>query len=234
MQKKSKLITFLSIGILTIILTVITIIYVNDFYKYIPDKESELVYLADDTLVFEAANSNIGLIFYPGGKVEYKAYIPLMEELQAKGVTCLLVDMPFNLAVLDVNRANGLQEKFSNVTSWYLCGHSLGGSMAATYLSNNLEDYIGLILLGSYSTVDFSNTDIKVLSIFGENDKVMNKEKYLKYKNNIDDNLVEVIIEGGNHAYFGMYGDQSGDGEATITVRDQINKTTNIILEFIG
>lgn len=229
-KKKISLVTSLT---LILLIVVFCIIYVNDYYKYIPSEEYKYEVLDDDTIVFEAENSSVGLIFYPGGKVEYKAYIPLMIELKEKGITCLLVDMPFNLAVLDVNRAEGLQDKFSGIDNWYIGGHSLGGSMAASYLSKNLNDYEGLILLGSYSTADFSNADLKVLSIYGENDKVMNKEKYDKYKENIDDNLTEIIIEGGNHAYFGMYGNQDGDGEASISNVKQIEETANIIFDFI-
>jgi hypothetical protein len=105
--------------------------------------------------------------------------------------------------------------------------------MAASYLSNNIDMYEGLILLGSYSTVDFSNTEIKVLSIYGSNDLIMNREKYEQYKTNIDDNLKEIIIDGGNHAYYGMYGNQDGDGNATITNRKQIEITTEYIIDFI-
>lgn len=236
MKSKKRIVVLSSILTLIIVLVIGCAIYVNDYYRYIPDDEA-LTYqfkkLNDDTIVFESDNSNVGFIFYPGGKVEYTAYIPLMKELSEDGITCLLVDMPFNLAVLDVNRANGLQELYPDITKWYIGGHSLGGSMAASYLSNNIDSFDGLILLGSYSTEDFSNTNINVLSIYGSEDKVMNKEKYNEYKNNIDDNLKEVVIDGGNHAYYGMYGNQDGDGKAIISNRDQIEITTETIMNFI-
>ena len=236
MRNKRKIFISSTIIILILAIFIGCAIYVNDYYRYTPDTEAtnlELTYLDDDTIVFEAKNSKVGLIFYPGGKVEYKSYIPLMKELSENGITCLLVDMPFNLAVLDINRAEGLQEKYPNIDNWYIGGHSLGGSMAASYLSNNLDDYEGLILLGSYSTVDFSNTDLDVLSIYGSQDLVMNKEKYNEYKNNIDYDLKEVVIDGGNHAYYGMYGNQKGDGDASITNREQIELTTEYIINFI-
>jgi hypothetical protein len=235
MRKKRRIIVLSSIIISILAIFIGCTIYVNDYYRYTPDNEaSSYNYeeLKDDTIVFEASNSTVGFIFYPGGKVEYTAYIPLMKKLSDNGITCLLVDMPFNLAVLDINRAKGLQELYPNITNWYIGGHSLGGSMAASYLSNNLDSFDGLILLGSYSTVDFSNSDIKVLSIYGSNDLVMNREKYIEYKNNIDDNLKEVVIDGGNHAYYGMYGNQKGDGVSSITNREQINITANYIIDF--
>ena len=36
-----------------------------------------------------------------------------------------------NLAVLDMNAADSIPERFSEVTDWYIGGHSLGGAMAA-------------------------------------------------------------------------------------------------------
>lgn len=231
---KKKILLILSSVI--ILLVIGFYVYVGNYYKYTPEEEYlnvDYISLDDGSLVFES-NSNVGLIFYPGGKVEYSSYIPLMKELSDCGITCILVDMPFNLAVLDVNRADGLTNLYSNIEHWYIGGHSLGGSMAASYLEKNLDEFEGLILLGSYSTVDLSDIDIKVLSIYGENDLVLNKEKYEKYKPNIDDNLTQVVIEGGNHAYFGMYGNQSGDGEASISNKEQINITVNNILDFIS
>ena len=47
------------------------------------------------------------------------------------------------------------------------------------------------------------------------------------------DNFTEVVIDGGCHAYFGMYGEQEGDGVATISNQEQIAKTADAISEFI-
>jgi pimeloyl-ACP methyl ester carboxylesterase len=106
--------------------------------------------------------------------------------------------------------------------------------MAATYLEKNYNKFDGLILLGSYSTSNLKNTDLKVLSIYGSEDKVMNKEKYLKYKSNLPNDFTEVVIEGGCHAYFGMYGNQDGDGVSKIDVFEQISLTSLYINDFIN
>ena len=87
------------------------------------------------------------------------------------------------------------------------------------------------MLLGSYSTYDVSGS--RVLSVYGSHDGVMQGEKYEKYKSNLPPDLSEVIIEGGNHAYFGCYGEQKGDGRAEITNARQITLTAEIISEFI-
>ena len=215
--------------------------YVNDYYRadlgaistFSSSEKIEKKFLDDETIVFKPENVKVGFIFYPGGKVEYTSYIPLMEELAKKDIICVLLKMPLNLAVLDVNGADGIKEMFPEIENWYLGGHSLGGSMAASYLSENISVYRGLILLGSYSTADLSKEDIKVLSVFGSEDKVMNKEKYDEYKINLPKDFSEETIDGGCHAYFGMYGEQEGDGVATITNEEQIQKTAEIIEDFI-
>ena len=105
--------------------------------------------------------------------------------------------------------------------------------MAASHLADHAEDYEGLILLGSYSTADLSDTDLDVLSVFGSEDKVMNREKYDKNKKNLPNGFGEFVIDGGCHAYFGMYGAQEGDGTPTITVEEQIRITVENIVKVI-
>ena len=105
--------------------------------------------------------------------------------------------------------------------------------MAASYLTECTEAYEGLILLGSYSTADLSEMDLDVLSIYGSEDQVMNREKYNENIKNLPEDIEEVILDGGCHAYFGMYGEQDGDGTATMTAEEQIRMTGDVIGAFI-
>ena len=41
------------------------------------------------------------------------------------------------------------------------------------------------------------------------------------------------VIEGGNHAQFGNYGPQEGDGTAGITAEEQQDETVRLILEWM-
>ena len=238
-KQKRKIFVIITSSVLVLALLIIACaIYVGDYYRadmeaieaYVPNKIVEMQKLEDDTIVFAPDNATTGFIFYPGGKVEYTAYIPLMKALASEDILCVLVEMPFNLAVFDVNAADGIQEKYPEIENWYIGGHSLGGSMAAAYLADNEEEFDGLILLGSYSTADLSGTDLDVLSIYGREDKVLNLEKYEANKVNLPDDFSEVVIDGGCHAYFGMYGAQEGDGTPSITNEEQINLTTDAIV----
>ncbi len=216
-------------------------LYVSDYYRAdTPSIEAFSVnvdvaetVISDGMIAYGDSDSEVGFIFYPGGKVEYTAYEPLMRQIASDGALCVLVKMPFNLAVLDMNAADGVCGLFPEVERWYIGGHSLGGSMAASYAQKTNEDFEGLVLLGSYSTADLSDTEIDVLSVFGSEDGVMNREKYDDCKSNLPKTFTEIIIEGGCHAYFGMYGKQDGDGEPAIGVEEQICKTAEYISEFM-
>ena len=189
--------------------------------------------LADGSMVFLPESAQTGLVFYPGGKVEHTAYVPLMEALAAQGVLCVLIEMPFRLAVFDVNAADGVQEEFPQIERWYIGGHSLGGSMAAAYLEEHENAFDGLFLLGSYSTADLSGTGLSVLSVYGSKDGVMNRDKYAECVKNLPTDFTEVVIEGGNHAQFGVYGMQSGDDAAKITNEAQILQTALEFASFV-
>lgn len=212
-------------------------IYVQDYYKAIDiDLETSnqiSIQQVDNYTYFSTPQATTGIIFYPGGKVETMAYVPLFMELAKQNILCILVDMPFHLAVLDMNAANGIQEQFPNINSWYISGHSLGGSIASSYIEKHATDYEGLILLASYSTSDLSKTNLKVISIYGSNDEVLNIDNYIKNYENLPTNTIEHIIQGGNHAQFGNYGTQKGDGIATITTEEQQLQAVNHILDFI-
>lgn len=105
--------------------------------------------------------------------------------------------------------------------------------MAASYLKENTDAFDGLILLGSYSTADLSQTNLEVLSVYGSEDKVLNAEKYKENLPNLPTNLTENIIDGGCHSYFGTYGAQDGDGTPTISNEEQIKITATAIAQLV-
>jgi hypothetical protein len=165
----------------------------------------------------------VGFIFYPGGKVEATAYLPLLESLSQKGLTCVLVRMPFNLAVFHINAAEAVYGKFPDIHRWYLAGHSLGGAMASSYAGGHADKIEGLILLGAYPV---NNAAIATLAVYGSEDKALDRSK-------LEGAISRLEIAGGNHAHFGNYGIQKGDGTASITWEDQQAQTVNAIMAFI-
>ena len=208
--------------------------------KFINQSNGEITYIEGDSFFVvkpQESTDMPGIIFYPGGLVEYQSYLPLMEKLARKGAFCILVEMPFDFAFFDSQAAGKYMKLYPQIKTWYMAGHSLGGAMAASYVSRHQADFEGLILLASYSTHDISNSNLKVLSIFGSNDGVLNREHYEKYRKNlpaVGSGFTEIIIEGGNHAQFAAYGAQKGDFMPEITPDEQQEKTADEIAQWAG
>ena len=105
--------------------------------------------------------------------------------------------------------------------------------MAASYLAKCTDKYEGVVLLGSYSTADLSESGLKVLTLYGSEDGVLNREKYESNRGNLPSGYTEKILDGGCHAYFGMYGAQEGDGTPTVTNEEQIVWAADEIADFL-
>lgn len=211
------------------------IYYFNDYYhadstalSYINGSENISVSHISNGLLIDGEGNQTALIFYPGAKVEYTSYLPLMNQIASQGVDVYLVKMPLNFAFLGSNSADDII-KDSNYSNYILAGHSLGGVAASQYASNH--NVTGLVLLSAYPT-DEINTP--TLSIYGSEDRVLNLKSYTESKELIKSNFTEHIIEGANHAQFANYGVQSGDGTAKINSTIQQSETAKEIINFIN
>lgn len=188
-------------------------------------QNSKNIIIKDDYIIFLASEpGDVGLVFYPGAKVEPIAYSPIMEKLAVEGITCVLVKMPFNMAIFNWDAAEKVYEKIPEVKNWFVGGHSMGGAMASKYASENEDKIEGLVLLGAYIYGEYPQEN--ALTIYGSLNS--NIEKNINYSKNI------VVIEGGNHAQFGNYGKQKGDLPATITWEEQQNIAVQEIKKFIS
>lgn len=229
MRRRTKIIL---LAILTFLLLLAGgfFLYAQDYYHADQKamalaEDNTQVTIQGDLLILDSDTpSDTGLIFYPGGKVEAEAYLPLLDQLRDRGITCVLVKMPFNLAVFN---KNGGEEAFAarpDIDRWFVGGHSLGGVMASDFAVDHSDRIEGVVLLGAY--VYGGWTPEKALTIYGSLDQVLDKTK-IDYTQNV------LVIDGGNHANFGDYGEQEGDGKATIPAAQQQAETVEAILGFI-
>ncbi len=220
---------------LCILFAVVIIWYGSDYYhadteQYLQSTDTVQVTEIGNGIFFDGSGTNTALIFYPGAKVEYTAYAPIMMELAENGVDCFLLEMPYNMAICGMNRADEILSAYS-YEEWYISGHSLGGAMAASYAAGHTEELDGAVLLAAYATESLD--DLPVLDIYGSEDGVLNMEK-LETGRQYARNYTEICIDGGNHAGFSCYGAQSGDGAANIAQEEQWAQTVETILEWIG
>lgn len=199
--------------------------------QYFEDSNTVAVKEIKNGWLFDGKGTEDALIFYPGAKVDEKAYAPICRMLAEEGVDVFLTSMPFHMAIFDTDRAETIRANYT-YTHWYIGGHSMGGAMAASYLASTQTKYDGIIFFAAYSINDFSGTDLKALSLYGSNDGVVNAGK-IENGREYFSQYTEYVIEGGNHALFGSYGVQSGDHEATITHEAQWTITVEQIIQWI-
>lgn len=177
-----------------------------------------------------------GVIFYPGGKVSHRAYIPLFDRIVAEGYSVFIVQMPLDLAVMDTDRALDVMEAYPDLERWHLVGHSLGGAMAAQLVEREPGAFASLSLLASYPAggVDLSSRDLPVLSAWGTRDGVADLEAVQAAESQYPPEARMLAISGGNHAGFGVYGPQEGDNPATITGAEQRSLSQTAMLELFA
>jgi hypothetical protein len=170
-----------------------------------------------------ADNPAVGLALYPGGHVDPRSYAPAARALAEQGHLVVIVPMPLNLAVFAPDRAAEVMAAYPEIDRWAVGGHSLGGAMAARFAYQNPNTVVGLVLWAAYpaSTDDLSNLLLAVTSISATRDGLATPDKIAASRPLLPGGTRWVVIEGGNHAQFGWYGSQSGDGTATISREEQ-------------
>ena len=233
-KRKAIVISFFTI---MIVLIVFVVIYLctgdlcasREVFNYLKSTDEVKITRIEEGYYFDGPGEESAIIFYPGAKVEFTSYSQLMHSIAQNGRDCFLVEMPFNIAIFGSSKATKIINNYS-YKHWYMSGHSLGGVIAASYVSNNPEKVDGIIMLASYPSKEMPN-NVEYVSIYGTEDKVLNAKSYEKSKRYLPENAKEIIIDGGNHSGFGNYGLQKGDGESKISREEQIIKVIEAIDE---
>ena len=216
--------------------------YVSDYYHAGDAALSLESSLADagelvetpDRIAVGDPHAKVGISFYPGAKVEPAAYVPLASKLADEGYYCVIEKMPFNLAFFGIDAASSARAEAPDVQEWWLAGHSLGGVAAAQYASTHTGEVQGVIFLASYSTADLSSAGMDCLTVYGDADDVFNRSALADNAGNLPASTKTVVIEGGNHAGFGDYGAQAGDGAASISADEQQQRAASLIAALVG
>jgi dienelactone hydrolase len=177
-----------------------------------------------------------GLILYPGGRVDARAYAPAARAIAQAGYLVVIPPMPLNLAVFAPDRAAEVMQAFPEIEHWAVGGHSLGGAMAARFADQHPEAVDGLALWASYPAAsnDLSDASLTVTSISGTRDGLSTPDKIEASRALLPADTEWVAIEGGNHGQFGWYGLQRGDGEATISREDQQEQIVGATIDLLS
>ncbi len=194
--------------------------------------------ISDEFLLFTAkpTNNTVCMVFYPGALIDPAAYSPLSLAIANKGYDVYLLKLTLNLAVLEIDAADkAKQDKYAkqHCRKFLIAGHSLGGAMAVEYVKKHPED--SLLLLGAYPQESTNLTSHKppVTVVSGSQDKIASPEEIMQSRGNMPKHSDYIEIDGGNHAQFGWYGSQRGDGTATISRQRQHEIVVDKVLELL-
>lgn len=236
------------------------LIFCNTSCSYLPEEVDWLSGIqVDETVNYislkptSVASSKTGLLFYPGGLVDPHAYISTLQGLVLEGYPIVIVKVSANLAITNIDKAESCKVAFPEVEQWVLSGHSLGGAVTCIDIYNNPSQYVGAVLMASYTNENANLADWNgaVLSLFGEQDglatpETIRENEYLLPTGINVERLVDMPtnptggqtiyhqINGGNHAQFGSYGVQDKDGTANISRSEQHTEIINYIRAFFN
>ena len=186
-------------------------------------------------------NPKTGFIFYPGGLVDPRAYAPPAREIAAHGYLVVIVKMVSDLAVFSSDRADKVISDYSEIKTWIIGGHSIGGSFSCSYAKNHTDKIAGVVLWAAWPSESFrlDDTDLKAISIYGTNDGAPDEIK--AGAEHLPEGTPFIEIEGGNHTQFGYYWDgvnenfvQEGDNPADISREEQQKQIIKATLDFLA
>lgn len=236
-RKNHKVVRALA-GLCLIFLALLTAVLVWVHFSLYPPStaarrasSSANVTQTSEYIKFDSPDEKANVVFINGALVNSTAYGVMAQKLTRQHIDVYLVKSPLNLPVLNAKAASRIISE-QHLTHVYLAGHSLGGVIAAGNVDKTTE---GLILLASYpsNNTDLSRSDVRVLSLTATSDTVLQWDKWHEAKKRLPYSTTYTSIRGGNHAGFGSYGVQKGDGKASISNENQQSIVANDIADFI-
>ena len=238
-SKIKKWLKRIVIGLTSVFLLLVIglFIYSSGSYEALAEMSDQIALIDDTEVTIEESYNSIkytvedplkNIIFVPGGLVEPDSYSYLALSLAVEGYNVTIIKALFNLAIITPNQAaRFIDDSLDNV----IIGHSLGGVVASMVASKN-DEITQIVMMGSYPIKDV--TAKKALLITAEFDLGMDQAEFDEHLKFVTEETVNHYIEGGNHAQFGWYGSQKGDGDATISTLTQQNLVIQYILDFIA
>lgn len=241
MRRHWRLLAGIAIAVV-LVLGAVGYLWLTDLADPMPETEAALV--SDERITVQtepwlsftpAGPADTGLVFYPGGRVPAEAYAPPLRAIAEAGYLTVAPSMPFGLAVLTPDVARDVVAAHPEVERWVVGGHSLGGAMAAQFAAGD-DGVDGLVLWAAYPAggTDLSASAIAATSVYATEDGLTSLEEIEASRAQLPPTTVFVEIAGGNHAGFGWYGEQDGDGTADISREEQQAQVVAATIELLA
>ena len=186
------------------------------------------------TLSKPGEKASTGLVFYPGARVDARAYLAILRPLADSGTQVVVVKEPLGVAFFSGGFVSKWIAENPDIGTWIVGGHSLGGVVAASAAVNSGVD--GLLLWASFPASDIASAELEVTSIYGTADAIALPEDIIGSAERLPQTSRLVPIEGAIHSFFGDYGTQPGDGEAQVdrgTAQAQIIDESQVLINAV-
>ena len=181
------------------------------------------------------AEPSVGLILYPGGKVEPAGYARSAQAIAEQGYLVVIVPMPLNLAVLGADSATDVIAAHPGIDTWAIGGHSLGGAMAGQYADRHPDAIAGLALWAAFPNGDLSDQPaLAAVSVYGSLDAGAVRFGSADTMADMPPGSRFEVIEGGNHEQMGDYTGQPNDPPAAISRDDQQVRVQGLTLDLLA
>ncbi len=195
----------------------------------------------NEWIVFSPAGSNatVGFIIYPGALCDPQGYAPLARELAAKGYLAVIMPMPKNLAIMDVDKVNDVKAAYPVIDNWAIGGHSYGGASAIVYLRKNPMGVSALVMFDSYTNegLRFDDGDLPILSLYGNAHHNPDRpDIFENAKQFMPADVMYHLVDGADHMQFGSFRqeDIAEQNTATISEGEQQAQVVAATLAFLG
>ena len=173
-----------------------------------------------------------GLIFYPGARVDARAYANVLTPIVEAGYEVVIVKPPLGIAFFSTSFASGWIDARPDIDTWAVGGHSLGGVVASSSADGD-EPIDGLVLYASFPASDISGAPVQVSSIYGLNDAIAEPQRIEDSATDLPATAVFVPLDGVIHSDFGDYGPQPGDGRPALTKPEAQSLIADATLELM-
>lgn len=209
---------------------------------FMADRDATLEVFRDDRVALEVISGSLllsptseattaGVLYVPGARVDPYSYLHPLVDVAASGVTVVIMDPLFNMALLDQRNLDELVAAAPSIETWTLAGHSLGGVRACMLADD--PRVTGLVLFASYCANDISHLGIPVLQVLASDDGLIDISAVNEARGLLPTSATTTTIEGANHASFGTYGDQPGDGLATLSRQQVRESVTELVMPLV-
>ena len=155
-----------------------------------------------------ASEPRTGLIVYPGGRIDPRGFAQPARAIAEQGYLVVIVPMPLNIAAIAPDRASEVIEAWPGIERWLLAGHSVGGTMAASFVHGHPNAAAGLAIWASFpaESNSLADRDLPVVVIYAsEDDALAQPDKVEARRHLLPAHTRWVLIEGGDHHQFGAY-----------------------------